>query len=72
MARSTTSEQIAALEAELASLKTQIEKQQHLQEVEEGGAGSRFRTVFTKSEKLFARRKEIENQLAILYNGTLL
>ena len=68
MARSTIDEDISRLEIELAALRSKISYQEALREVEEGGAGSRFRTSFTGATALYDRERTLESRLETLYN----
>lgn len=67
MARSTIAEDITRLEAELADLRNRISQQQSLREMEEGGSGARFRTVFTPINELYQRERELVVRLDALY-----
>ena len=69
MAWNTVAQEIARLEAELATLDATITSQQAMREMEEGGAGSRFRTQFTLADTLYKRRDEINTRLTTLRMG---
>lgn len=68
MARSTIDEDITRLEAELSALRVKISNQEHLKEMEEGGAGSRFRSAFSSNESLYERERNLVNRLELLYS----
>ena len=68
MARTTIDEDITRLEAELNNLRTKISQQEAVREMEEGGAGSRFRTTFTSIQFLYKREAELTHRLETLYN----
>lgn len=70
MAWNTVAQEITRLEAELATLDTTITNQQSFRELEEGGAGSRFRTQFTAADALYKRRDEINARLTTLRMGS--
>ena len=69
MAQKTVAEQITDLEAKIASLDTKIEAQEALKELEEGGAGSRFRTEFANIDSLYKQREKLNSRLTTLYMG---
>ena len=69
MAQNTISEEIADLETKISLLDDKIEEQQHLSELEEGGAGSRFRAEYTDTSKLHNRRDVLNTRLQTLYRG---
>ena len=69
MAQSTIAEDITRLEAELASLRVKIGKQEALDELEEGGAGSRFRTSFANIDTLYKREIKLQTRLDALYRS---
>ncbi len=66
MAWTTVAEQITDLETKILALDTTIAKQQALKELEEGGAGSRCRTEFTKIDSLYKRRDKLNDRLTTL------
>lgn len=70
MGRSTIAEDIIRLEAELTSIRTKISTQEAVREIEEGGSGSRFRTVFTPITELYQRERELLTRLDTLYAYT--
>ena len=70
MAAETTDERLVRLEAELAVIRGVIASQQAVKEMEEGGAGARFRTSFTPIETLYKQAKDLEIQLQTLYSYT--
>ena len=70
MAQSTIAEDIARLEIELANLRTKISAQEALDELEEGGAGSRFRTSFANIDSLYKREEKLQLRLDALYRAT--
>ncbi len=69
MAQSTIAEDITRLEAELTSLRVKIGKQEALDELEEGGAGSRFRTSFANIAELYRREEKLQTRLDSLYRS---
>lgn len=69
MAQKTIDEEIASLETKIASLDTKIANQEALKELEEGGAGSRFRTEFANINALYTRRDTLNTRLQTLYRG---
>lgn len=68
MARPTTAEEITRLETELAALRVKISEQEAVGEMEEGGAGARFRTKFTPILELYSREQKLQTQLETLYS----
>jgi len=66
MAQSTIAEDITRLEGELASLREKIKAQEELDELEEGGSGSRFRTSYTDIDKLYKREIRLQTRLDTL------
>jgi hypothetical protein len=68
MARSTITEDIARLEAELSRIRTKIEASEAFRALEEGSASARFRTEFTAIETLYQREAVIVARLETLYN----
>ena len=69
MAQKTIAAQIADLETKIANLDTKIENQEALSELEEGGAGSRFRTQFANIDSLYDQREKLNSRLTTLYMG---
>ena len=69
MARQTTEEEIASLETKIQLVDDKIKEQQHLDELEEGGAGSGFKASFTTIDKLYTRRDVLNTRLQTLYRG---
>lgn len=69
MAWKTLDEEIADLEAELATVKTQIANLGIVKELEEGGGNARFRTDFVSNTSLYKREKEINTRLTTLRMG---
>lgn len=67
MAQPTIAEEITRLEAELATIRNAISKQQNYASLEEGSANGRFRTDFTKANDLYARETAISTRLQTLY-----
>jgi len=67
LAQSTIDEDILRIENELTALRAKISEQEAVKEMEEGGAGSRFRTAFTGAEVLYARERELAAKLNLLY-----
>jgi len=67
----TIAEDIADLETRIALLDTKIKEQQHLQELEEGGAGSRFRTSMADIGKLYDRRDTLNTRLQALLRSQI-
>ncbi len=72
MAYNTVKEEIVELELELTELSNRIKAQQHLKQVEEGGAGSRFSTEFTLVQELYKEKNKIKTRLSVLQMGTIL
>lgn len=68
MARTTVNDDITRLETELADLRQTIASQKAVGEMEEGGAGSRFRTTFTPLTVLLKERDALVYKLETLYN----
>lgn len=66
MASTEITDEIARLEARLASLRSKIEAQEAVKEMEEGGGGTRFRTQFTPIEVLYAQEDELQTKLQTL------
>lgn len=62
-------EEIASLKTKIQLIDDKIAEQQHLDELEEGGAGSRFRTSFTSINQLYERRDILNTRLQTLYRG---
>jgi len=71
MAQTTIDEDITSLETKISSLDTKISNQEAIKELEEGGAGSRFRTEFANINSLYKRRDTLNNRLQTLYRGKL-
>jgi len=69
MAQSTIAEDITRLEAELVSLRTKIGKQESLDELEEGGGNSRFRTSLANITELYRREEKLQTRLDSLYRS---
>lgn len=69
MAQKTIDEEIVRIEAELTALREKITKQEALKELEEGGAGARFRTEFTSIQTLYQRELQLETRLNTLYRA---
>jgi hypothetical protein len=69
MAQKTVAEQITDLETKIDSLDTKIAAQEALKELEEGGAGSRFRTEFANIDSLYREREKLNSRLTTLYMG---
>jgi len=69
MAWNTSVEEIADLETKVTALDIKISNQEALDELEEGGAGSRFRTSFTNIDSLYKRRDVYNARLTTLYMG---
>lgn len=67
MARSTIAEDIVRLEAELADVRNRISQQKAVREMEEGGGGNRFRTVFTPITELLQNESNLCSRLETLY-----
>lgn len=70
MAQSTIAEDIARLQTELDNLRTKISNQEAINELEEGGAGSRFRTKFVNIDSLYKREEKLQLRLDALYRAT--
>ena len=68
MPRTTITQDITILEAELTSLRLKISEQEAVRSIEEGGSGARFRTDFTDISTLYARETDLVNRLNILYS----
>ena len=68
MAEETREEQITRLEADKSAIEAEISAQRTVKEVEEGGAGARFRTVYD-NQNLKTQLKEIKLQLRVLYSA---
>lgn len=60
--------EITRLESRLTSLRAKIEAQEAVKEMEEGGAGARFRTQFTSIDILYAQEQELLTRLQTLKN----
>ncbi len=69
MAQKTIAEQITSLETKIDALDTKISNQEALKELEEGGAGSRFRTEFANIDSLYKQREKLNSRLTALYMG---
>lgn len=67
MAQSTIDADIIRLQLELDNLRIKIGKQEALDELEEGGAGSKFRTQFADIDKLYRREGRLQTRLDALY-----
>jgi len=70
MADKTVAEQITDFENRIATLDTKIDQIEATREIEEGGAGSRFRTEYTDIDKLYKRRDNLNNRLRTLRMGS--
>ena len=70
MADSTIPEEIASLETRLTSLDTKIDKQENIDESEEGGSGNRFRVKFADIDKLYKERDRVRARLRTLRMGS--
>lgn len=65
----TIAEEIDYLDTKLTNINAKIDKQEHLKEVEEGGASARFRTAFTNIDSLYKERDKIKLRLITLKQG---
>jgi len=70
MADKTVAEQITDLETKITTLDTTISNQQAIAELEEGGAGSRFRTEYANIDSLYRRRDNLDARLRTLRMGS--
>jgi len=70
MADKTVAEQITDLETKISALDTTISNQQAIAELEEGGAGSRFRTQYANIDSLYRRRDNLNARLRTLRMGS--
>lgn len=66
MASSEVTDEITRLELRLTSIRTKIEAQEAVREMEEGGAGARFRTQFTNIEVLYKEEYMLSTRLQSL------
>lgn len=70
MPRPTTASEITRLELQLTKVREEIEQVRATKEMEEGGSGARFRTVFTSINDLEKIETIINNKLTVLYGYT--
>ena len=69
MAQPTIAEDIAKKEAQLAKIQTIISEQEGTNELEEGGAGDRFRMKNEDIDKLYKREEKLQTKLNVLYRS---
>ena len=69
MAQKTIAEDITRLEADIQMLDDISSKQIGLKELEEGGAGSRFRTAYTDPRFLAEYRETLQTKVDTLHRG---
>ena len=70
MAEQTVPEMITDLESQIIAVQNEINNHQGIRELEEGGAGSRFRTQFANIDSLYTRKNQLENRLRTLRMGS--
>ena len=68
MAEETREEQITRLETDKSAIEAEIRAQRTIKEVEEGGAGAKFRTVYD-NQNLSKLLEEINIKLRVLYSA---
>jgi hypothetical protein len=66
MASSEVTDEIARLESRLFAVRSKIEAQEAVREMEEGGGGTRFKTQFTPIEVLYSQENELNTKLQTL------
>ena len=69
MAQSTIDQDIERIEAQLAKVRTHIDRAEKYAEIEEGGQRGGNRTKFTDINKLYKREEVLELRLDILYRS---